>query len=92
MSKLEQALEVSALTRIIVDMQEKKKRLEQLNKYDHEEPDPRQAFFVEFGGRSTHVKYFPNNNDIGDEITAFFVELFGQLEAEAEKTLSKLLA
>lgn len=89
MSELEKALVVSNLTRIIVDMQEKKERLKQLNKYDHS--DSCQPFFVEIGGGGTHIKYYPKDNELGDSITVFFTEIFSKLEANAEKALSELL-
>ncbi len=92
MSHLENALIVSNLTRIIVDMQEKKGNIIQLNKYDHTVPGTSYApFSIKFGGRSTRVSYFPKNNEIGDAITTFFVDIFSKIEAEAEQKLSKLL-
>lgn len=91
MSNLEKALTVSSLTRIIVDMQEKKERIQTLNHYDQEETPPVRPFFVEVGGGAAHIRYFPKNNDIGDKITSFFVELFDKIEADAEQKLSELI-
>ncbi len=95
MSNLENALAVSSLTRTIVDMQEKKERLERLNGYDHEETGTAassQSFSIEIGGGSTHVKYFPKDNAIADHISSFFTDLFDKIEAEADGKLSELLA
>ncbi len=94
MSRLDEALEVSSLTRIIVDMQEKKKRLQTLNHYDHEETgtsNSQQPFFIEVGGGSTHIRYFPKNNDIGNIITLCLLGVFADIETEAEQRLAELL-
>lgn len=92
--KMEKAKKVVDSVKIANDMQENIDRLRSLNQYDHEE-DAKSAssgrFFIEFGGSSTHVRYFPKDNEIGDSITEFFVDLFGGIRNAARSEIESLI-
>ena len=88
--KTDKAKKVAESLKIANQMQENIDRLNSLNKYDHSDLSCR-SFFIEFGGGSTHVRYFPKNNEIGDLITEFFVGLFGEIAKKASDEIDSLL-
>lgn len=84
--KADKAKKVADLLKIANEMQDKADKLTTLNHYDHTETGTsasEQPFFVDFGGGSTHVRYFPKDNKIGDSITEFFVGLFSDIAGKA---------
>jgi len=94
METLKIARQVTLLSEIIIDMKEKKERVKSLNKYDHTETGTSASgrpFFVELGGGAVHVKYYPKDNDIGNEIESFFTSMFDEIQGTAEEELLALI-
>ena len=84
MTNLEKATKVAKLREIILDMQENKKRIKALNLF-------RTTFFVEVGGGAVHLRFHPNDTDINNGITHYFIGLFDNLETAAAEELDGLL-
>ncbi len=89
------AEKVSTLLALINEMEEKKSRIAELNKYDHTETGTAAStrpFGIKFVGGNTHTSFFPKNNEIGEEIAVFFNSLFQGFIDEAATEMKELLA
>ncbi len=89
------AKKVSTLLALINEMEEKISRIAELNKYDHTETGTAAStrpFGIKFVGGNTHTSFFPRNNEIGDEIAAFFNGIFQAVIDEAAEEMKELLA
>ena len=93
MDRLNKAKKITELAKLIVELEEKKARIKNLNRYNHELEDHKgnRPFFVEFGGGCVHTKYYIESNDIGNTIECFFFDIFDKIISDAQKKLDSLI-
>jgi len=81
---------ITELNNELIKLYEHSRRLSDINEYDHSAKSNR-PFSIEFSGGSCGTILYVNSNEIGDEITDFFTNMWKRRIEEIEGELETLI-